>query len=290
MRILLFFLIIFTTFSACSRRFKNFKVLRLTSTDRQIHKIFKEKTVKPHIFYTKIEGRKLRGWEIGADSLPVSFLIHGAPSSMVKFRRWFADSTLFSKTKLVAVDRPGYGKSGYGRAEKSIEKQAKILAPLLEKYSAGKKVVLFGSSYGGSVAVKLAMDYPEKVGGLVLLSASTLPGAEKTPKMAHRIKKTPLGWIAPRWAKVATKEKFAHEKALHEIQDGWDKIRCPVWILHGQNDSLIYFSNAEFTCDKLCETKVEFVPFENMSHNIFWTKMDTVKHYLIQAVNVLNEK
>lgn len=271
--------------ASCARRFpKNFSVWRLTSSDRQIWKSFADAPVQPTIFYFRSGNRTLRGWTIGADTLPVTLLLHGAPSSMVKYRAWFRDSSFFGKTRLVAVDRPGYGKSGYGRAEVSIERQAQLLAPLLRKLAEHGPVVLCGSSYGGSVAAKLAMDWPELVGALVLQSASVQPNAERTPKIARWVH-SPLGVAFPGWARVSTKEKYAHSRSLEAIQDGWGCIRCPVWVLHGQQDDLIYPSNAEHAVLQLApHTSVTYVPIDSARHNIYWTRRDTVKHYILRAV------
>ncbi len=282
---LLFFLLATLCLASCARRFpEHFSVWRLTSSDRQIWKSFADAPVQPTIFYFRSGDRVLRGWTIGADTLPVTLLLHGAPSSMVKYRAWFRDSSFFGKTRLVAVDRPGYGKSGYGKAEVSIERQAQLLAPLLQKLAERGPVVLCGSSYGGSVAAKLAMDWPDLVGALVLQSASVQPNAERTPKIARWIH-SPLGVAFPGWARVSTKEKFAHSCSLEAIQSGWSCIRCPVWVIHGRQDDLIYPSNAEHAVQQLAPyTPVTYVPIDSARHNIYWTRRDTVKHYILKAV------
>lgn len=270
---------------SCARRFpKHFSVWRLTSSDRQIWKSFADAPVQPTIFYFRSGERTMRGWTIGADSLPTTLLLHGAPSSMVKYRAWFRDGSFYGKTRLVAIDRPGYGKSGYGKAEVSIEQQAKLLAPLLRKLAERGPVVLCGSSYGGSVAAKLAMDQPDCVAALVFQSASVLPDAERTPRIARWIH-SPLGVVFPGWARVSTQEKYAHSRALRAIQNGWGRICCPVWVVHGQQDDLIYPSNAEHAVRQLSpHTQVYHIPIDSAQHNIYWTRRDTVKHYILQAV------
>ena len=280
----IFLLVLALFLASCTRRFQHFSVWRLTASDRQIWESFEGAVHQPTIFYFPSGGRTFRGWEIGDYHLPVTLLIHGAPSSMVKYRGWFRDSSLFSKTKLVAVDRPGYGKSGYGRAETSIVRQAELLGPLVEKLAKRGPLVLYGSSYGGSVAARLAMNHPGKIGALVLQSASVKPNAEKTPRMA-RIIRSPLGLVFPKWAKVATREKFAHHRALEAIQNDWCLINCPVWILHGDRDDLIYPENAEYALQQLAPyTSVQYTCFDSLGHRIFWEQRDTVKHFIREAL------
>ncbi len=260
-------------------------IWKRTASDRQIRRCFAEEDTKPSIFYFRSGNHSLRGWQVGADSLPVTLLVHGAPSSMFKFNAWFADPTFYGKTRLVAVDRPGYGGSGYGRAVVSIEQQAKILAPLLKELSKNGPITLYGSSYGGAVVAKLAMDHPDQVRALLLQSASVEPNAEWTPKIAYWIK-SPLGWAFPRWARVATKEKFNHQRALGCIQNDWDRITCPVWILHGQADKLIYPSNAEYAYEQLSpHTDVTFIKLDNLGHRLYYERRDTLRHYILEALD-----
>ena len=272
--------------SACSRRVPpHFSAWKLTSSDSQIWESFADAALQPTIFYFRSGEYTLRGWTIGADSLPVTLLLHGAPSSMVKYRALFRDSSVYNHTRLVAVDRPGYGKSHYGKAVVSIVDQAKIMEPLLKKLSENGPVVLCGSSYGGSVAAKLAMDHSDQLRALVLQSASVQPYAERTPKIARWIH-SPLGFVFPKWARVATREKYAHSQALEAIQDGWQRIQCPVWILHGVMDDLIYPSNAEYAYQQLSpHTTVTYMPLDSTRHNMYWARRDVVKSFLLEALH-----
>ena len=272
--------------AACSRRVPpHFSAWRLTSSDSQIWDSFADAPVQPAIFYFRSGKYTLRAWTIGADSLPVTLLLHGAPGSMVKYSALFRDSSVYNHTRLVAVDRPGYGKSRYGKAVVSIAEQADIIAPLLEKLAENGPIVLCGSSYGGSVAAKLAMDHSDQLRALLLQSASVQPNAERTPKIARWIH-SPLGIVFPRWARVATKEKYAHSESLEAIQDGWNRIKCPVWILHGVLDNLIYPSNGDYAYRQLApHTAVTYMPVDSTRHNMFWARRDIVRFYLLEALH-----
>lgn len=280
-----FLVVVIALLSGCTRRFpEHFSAWKLTSSDKQIWAAFEGAPQQPVISYIRSGNHTLRYWSVGSEALPVVLLVHGAPSSMVKYRRWYQDSSFYNKVRLVAVDRPGYGKSGYGKAIKSIDEQAKIIAPLVENLAARGPITLYGSSYGASVAARIAMRQPDKIGRLVLQSASLLPGAEHTPKTAYWIR-SPLGVFFPKWARVATKEKFSHQKALEEIQDGWKKISCPVWVIHGDQDDLIFPANADHAVNMLKpHTEVHDVRIANARHNIFWRMPDTIKHYILTGI------
>ncbi|MEC7163428.1 MAG: alpha/beta fold hydrolase, partial [Pseudomonadota bacterium] len=55
-------------------------------------------------------------------------------------------------------------------AKKCVLSGAQNLAETLKALAPGRKAVVVGHSYGGAVALRLALDYPELVTGLVLLA------------------------------------------------------------------------------------------------------------------------
>ena len=65
----------------------------------------------------------------------------------------------------VAVDMPGFGKSAGCDEEPSA-----VLRGVIEQETDGKPVLL-GPSMGGRIALEFAIDYPDHVGGLILVGA-----------------------------------------------------------------------------------------------------------------------
>jgi pimeloyl-ACP methyl ester carboxylesterase len=75
--------------------------------------------------------------------------------------------TLSDRYRVVAVDLYGYGKSPAwpGTRELLLEDEVALMAPILE--NAGK-FHLIGHSYGGLIALKLALDDPARIASLML--------------------------------------------------------------------------------------------------------------------------
>src|SRR5205085_881355 len=116
--------------------------LKMRISTNALNKEFKNASYKPHQYLYEACGRNMNYAEIGNDSLPLVLFIHGSPGSWTAFKEFFKDSLLLAKAKLVAVDRPGFGYSNYGTAESSLIIQAACIKPLLQKYGAGKQVIL----------------------------------------------------------------------------------------------------------------------------------------------------
>ncbi|GAB3892928.1 hypothetical protein GCM10028803_06440 [Larkinella knui] len=248
-------------------------------SDEEIAENFRHERVKAVVHRYKINDRTIRYMETdepGQDSLPVVLFVHGAPSSSAFFTKFFKDTTLINHAHLVAVDRPGYGYSDFGRVETSIVKQARLLQPLMNRYRKAPFIMLVGSSYGGSVAARLAMNNPDLVDQVVFVSSALGPGLERTYPISYFIDKPPLRWLIPRLLLLANDEKLAHREALTEILPDWSKIKAGVTFLHGQRDDLVYPTNVAFGRTHLINAKSkEFLLPENR-HDIVFKKREYV--------------
>jgi pimeloyl-ACP methyl ester carboxylesterase len=68
------------------------------------------------------------------------------------------------------ADRPGHGYSDRPENSRRLDVQAALMAEVLETYAPGRRAVVVGHSFGGAVALRLALDRPDLVDGLVLLA------------------------------------------------------------------------------------------------------------------------
>ncbi|GAB3256264.1 hypothetical protein GCM10027347_17960 [Larkinella harenae] len=257
-------------------------------SDEEIVEKFRDGPVHPVVHRYTVNDRTIRYMETeeaGQDSLPVVLFVHGAPSSSSFFSKFFRDTTLLNRAHLVAVDRPGYGYSDFGRVETSIVNQARLLQPLMDRYRKAPFLMIVGSSYGGSVSARLAMNNPNEVDHVVFVSSALGPGLERTYPISYFIDKPPLRWLIPPLLLLANDEKLAHRQALTEILPDWSKIKAGVTFLHGQRDELVYPTNVAFGRSHLvnAESK-EFLLPENR-HDIVFNK----REYMTQIiVNILN--
>ncbi|NLE06171.1 MAG: alpha/beta hydrolase [Crenarchaeota archaeon] len=96
-------------------------------------------------------------------------LIHGASDSL-KLWEPLTSTKLSERYRIIAIDVRGHGKSTKPNQAYSIEQFSKDLKYLLEKLRI-KKANLLGFSMGSAIAMQFALENPEKVTSLVLLSA-----------------------------------------------------------------------------------------------------------------------
>lgn len=109
-------------------------------------------------------------YEVHGDSGEPLVLIHGAYMTIPT--NWEAIIPTLSEThQVIAVELQGHGRTSDRDTPITYEGMADDVAALLDHLGV-EKAALFGYSMGGGVAIRVAMQHPEKVSRLVVASAS----------------------------------------------------------------------------------------------------------------------
>jgi pimeloyl-ACP methyl ester carboxylesterase len=105
---------------------------------------------------------------------PPILLVHGASSNLEVMRQPLGD-LLARNHRVILIDRPGHGWSTSAREEDAMpDIQARMIAEALEKLRVGR-VILVVHSLSGAMGARMALDYPERLAGLVMLAPVTHP-------------------------------------------------------------------------------------------------------------------
>ena len=266
-------------------------------TDEELTDEFRGQRVRPSIHRYRIadptgesEPRTIRFMETaspGDSALPVVLFVHGAPSSLSFFNAFFKDTTLLNCARLVAVDRPGYGYSDFGWVETSIVRQAAFLQPLIDRYKRAPFLLIVGSSYGGSVSARLAMNNPGRVDHVLFVSSALGPGLERTYPISYFADSPLIRWVVPTLLRLANDEKLAHRQALEAILPDWPKIRANITMLHGQRDDLVYPTNVLFAQKQLINARVKQFLLPENRHDIVFNKRAYMTEILL---NILTQR
>jgi pimeloyl-ACP methyl ester carboxylesterase len=109
--------------------------------------------------------------EAGRAGPPV-LMIHGASANAREFS-WTLAPRLEQDFRVLMADRPGHGYSARPPRAETLGVQAAQMAGVLEGLAPGEKSIVVGHSFGGAVALRVALDRPDLVKGLVLLAPVT---------------------------------------------------------------------------------------------------------------------
>ena len=202
--------------------------------------------------------------------------VHGSPGSWDAFIGFMVDPELLRRARVVSVDRPGYGGSGRGIPERSLERQAADLVPVLESHREPEPPILVGHSYGGPVIARLAIDRPDLVGGLVFVAASIDPSLEKTKWYQIPADWLLLSWMVPKDLVTCNREILALKGELTLMMPSWSSIRAPSIVIQGGKDGLVPPANADFAERMLTAAPLKVVRVADMNHFVPWTRPDLI--------------
>ncbi len=254
-------------------------------TPDEMTEYFKEKPQQPNFsVYTALE-REVFYAETGSDTNQMVLFVHGAPGSWDAFMKYLGDTALMRRAHLVSVDRPGYGKSGLGQSVISIEEQSAMIAPLLFANKSGKPAILVGHSYGGPVIARMAMDYPEKVGALVLLAPAIDPEHEKLFLINYPANWKVFRWMVPAVWRVSNDEKLSHAAELEKMVPLWANIQIPCTYMYGEKDGLVPTENVTFARKMLVNAPLNVIAFPKENHFIPWTQQDSVTKVIMEYLD-----
>lgn len=229
-----------------------------------------------------VDGRHIHFARTGSDSLPTLFFVHGSPGSWDAFEAYLKDPDLLQHYRMVSVDRPGFGKSDYGNPE-PLARQSELISPLFHLLNNHRPMYIAGHSLGGPMVVKLAADNPGLFSGMVILAGSIDPAQEKPERWRPWLFKTPLNWLVPGAMRPSNEELWYLKKDLVALRADFEKIRCPVYIVHGTVDPLVPFANTAYGKKMLVNSPhVEILALPGANHFIPWTRYDTIKSVLLK--------
>jgi 3-oxoadipate enol-lactonase len=125
-------------------------------------------------------------YEVGSG--PPLILVHGLADDHRAWRRCIPD--LMLSHRVILYDLRGHGGTSLGSPAGTLHQLAADVASLIDALKVERAVVA-GFSLGGTIAMRLAIDHPDKVAGLILVATSS------------RVDKAAAEWYAQRSAMVA---------------------------------------------------------------------------------------
>jgi pimeloyl-ACP methyl ester carboxylesterase len=156
-------------------------VLVLLALATQAGVVVLERSYPPQGQTVAVTGASLNVVELGPKDFgksdiggPPILLIHGASSNLEAMRKPLGEM-LAQHHRVIMIDRPGHGWSPRERLSDSTpDVQARMIAEGLAKLGTGPVIVVV-HSLAGALGARLALDYPDRVAGLVMLAPVTHP-------------------------------------------------------------------------------------------------------------------
>ena len=122
----------------------------------------------------EVLGATLNVVDIGPRGGHPVVLIHGASSNLEAMRKPLGER-LAEKYRVILIDRPGHGWSSRARNEDSTpQAQGRMIEEALAKLDVGRAILVV-HSWAGALGARMALDFPGRIAGLVMLAPVAYP-------------------------------------------------------------------------------------------------------------------
>lgn len=258
--------------------------ITLRTSPKKTKALFKEKQITYKDTTIYLGDKEVHYIQTGNKNAQSLVFIHGSPGSWNAWESYLTNPVLREKYRIIAPDRPGFGYSDF-RKSLDLANQSRILNSFLSKIDNGKPISLIGHSYGGPLIVKMALERPDSIANLMILSGALDPESEKPEKWRKPLLWFPLKYLVPGALKPSNDELWYLKKDLIKLRPDLKYLSQNVMIIHGIEDSLVPYANVEFMQDHFTNVDdLKIVSLEKEDHFIVWTQKKLIIESLIAWV------
>ena len=226
----------------------------------------------------KINSVKVYYVKLGDPDLPKLMLIHGSPGDWTAWEKLLLETSLAKHYSILLVDRPPY--QGTTASGGNLVNQSRMLKKIMEEEC--QPCTLVGHSYGGGLALQLAVDYPKSVKAVISL-AGTVAAEYQPPKWYNRLAQ--MACVRPFLSSGLSASNFemiSLQGDLNRLKMSLRTLELPFYFLQGGEDVLVDPRSPIALLPYLNHAEI----FYNSSydHFVIWTEMQPV----VELINSTN--
>lgn len=262
--------------------------VKFRMSDSEYVEQISDNNTKVTIDYHPYEKHEVRNILVDRGHDRLFILLHGSPSSSAQWTPLVNDTLLSHEVDFLLVDRPGYGYSNFGNPILEVKKQAEIVYEIITKYAKKyQQLLMLGTSYGGTVAARFMMDYPDYLDAGILMSSSLAPGEERIYDVSYSMERFP--WLFPTFLIIANQEKLSHYDQLKKMEPYWGNITNPILFIHATADDLVFPTNVPFALSHLNpNVSIDTTWVKDGEHSLYWSDRVLVFRELYRFVEKYN--
>ena len=270
---------------------------------------------KPRENFILIENTRVRYVEAGAG--PAVVMIHGNAGSVDDFD-FKSLGQLCRDHRVIAVDRPGHGKSDRPDGSAALPVQTRMLHETLVKLGV-TCATLVGHSWGGALALAYALKYPNELSAIILLAPAAYADAG-SDQFLRALVATPLigdvslvmgrllfgkhilrkelerafypdsvpdaylrhassQWLRHKHLRATLEDEFSLNKDLEKINKHYSEIRIPVVIVTGDHDNVVSAKENAYRL-KAAIPDSQLMELKNTGHQVPQTHPESIYNAL----------
>ena len=232
-------------------------------------------------------GHPLHFLEGGTPGKPLILFVHGTPGSWDAFAGYLQDPQLRREAHLISMDRPGFGASSSSGPNASFRYQAAAAGLLLERNQSQHQALIVGHSLGGSIAYRIAVDHPTRVGGILAISSALDPEVIAPRWYNHVGNWWIFNWLLPEPLANANVEMMPLRQELEAFQPSLTDLDIPITIVQGGKDALVSMSHTDFAESALPKADLNVKRFVDDGHFIVWEQPTMIRTEILSLLEKL---
>lgn len=213
--------------------------------------------------------------------------VHGTPGNRMAFESYLHKDELARRYRLISIDRPGWGGNrSNGQTEiLQLSAQADLLGDAIRQLKTpGQPLYIVGHSFGGTLAIRTAMDHPGLADGLLVIAAPADPELSR-PRWYHRLGNTLLvKQLIGKTLRQTNREMLILDKELEQMTGLWSKLTLPIKVIHGTRDFLVNIDNSDYIAIMASNADVTLLQLQGRGHFIPFVDVDMVSDVLIRLI------
>jgi proline-specific peptidase len=268
--------------------------------------------------FVDVDGAKLVPDGTSMRERPTMVMVHGGPGfDHTPFKAHY--SSLSEIAQLVYYDHRGNGRSESGSPKRwHLDQWADDLRALCEVLGIERPIV-FGTSFGGFVALNYALRHPDHPAKLVLSSTAARIRLDRSLEMFERLGGSDVRSVAERFFEEPTAENldeylrvcgpyysqrprppeilarvkrrpevaehfFRGELLTFDLTARLKQIDCPILLLAGELDPMVTLEDAEELAAALAPEHLRFVRFADAGHMLAVEQPEAVQNLIREFV------
>lgn len=232
---------------------------------------------------------------------PGLVFIHGAGGNHLY---WPFNLRRLPGCRVYAVDLPGHGRSG-GPGQRTIAGYGERIVQWLQAIHL-RRIVFVGHSMGSAIALWLALEAPQQVGGLVLIGAAAelkvnpaLIASAANPANFSQTVETVIHWsfshqTPSQLTRLATRRMLEASPSLLQgdflacdsfnVQARLPEIHCPTLVVCGEEDKMTPPISARSLAENIAGASLEIIP--SAGHMAMIEQPQAVEQILVDFLSV----
>ncbi len=196
-------------------------------------------------------------------------LIHGISANWRDWGTSILSEICLLGYRTIAIDRPGMGDSDRETNVISLEHQSSLIIKNIRTFDS-KPLIVIGHSYGGCLALKMALTQKKEIDGLILLATPTHPWLGGLGLLYDTLSLPFFTGIGTKIISIL-KPKILIDTTLRdvfypqEMSLNYKDLKVPVEIIHGTKDKIVPFDiHAKPLSEKVNSSKL--TPLKGIGH------------------------